>query len=500
MRSEASATSILAIGKWLLNGLSIVQGLLLVPLYVHYLGDDVYGYWLATGGIVTWLNFANMTSGSVLGQRAAMAYGAGDFKRLKAYYYHVLCITCMQLVVAVAIGYALREVLPHWLKVPSGYYELIADCFFLSVLALAVDQVASVASSLLVATKRTLVFTVINVGASLIGIITIFVLLKAGYGLWSIPIGAWVKGMLRVLVILSVNLFHLMSIDAVIEFNRSVFYDVARVAPLGMVTRFIQMGVKQADVLILGIVLGPQIVTMLVISRRAADIGEGFLHSLNGALVPMVSRVKGVALADDLSAVIRKVITLFSVACVFVFSLYAVGNEVFILTWMGDGFYLGEVFTGAYAVAIMALLLGNLLNSLIGASGELNKSAFQVIIAEVIRICVLLCGVGLLGVYVSPLCIFVSGIILVVLSVKRLGMLCPRCLSRRFLGWWLFGMCFALLAPTVSGFVELDASWLSLILQVSMGACALLSLMFLLFSSYIKEMLGYLKISRTGTL
>ena len=84
--SRKRATILQALGGYVNTGIIILQGLLLMPLYIRYLGADTYGLWLASGGILGMLGLINFGISSMLVQRIASAYGKNDLDQAGAYF------------------------------------------------------------------------------------------------------------------------------------------------------------------------------------------------------------------------------------------------------------------------------------------------------------------------------------------------------------------------------------------------------------------------------
>ena len=80
-------------GGWLSNLIHIIQGLLLIPLYLHYLGDRLYGFWLATGGVLAWISMLDLGASAVTLQRCAAAYGRKDLATVTSYFWHGVVVT-----------------------------------------------------------------------------------------------------------------------------------------------------------------------------------------------------------------------------------------------------------------------------------------------------------------------------------------------------------------------------------------------------------------------
>jgi hypothetical protein len=65
----------------------ICSGLLLVPLYLEHIPIDLYGAWLASGNVLTWLTVIDPGISTVVTQRVGKSFGAN---KLEAVFLHGL--------------------------------------------------------------------------------------------------------------------------------------------------------------------------------------------------------------------------------------------------------------------------------------------------------------------------------------------------------------------------------------------------------------------------
>ena len=84
---------VLAASSYALIGLNLIQGILFVPLYLHYIGSLLYGAWLATGSIISYLSLFDLGLNSVIMQKVAEADGANDLERRRSYMGSGLCVS-----------------------------------------------------------------------------------------------------------------------------------------------------------------------------------------------------------------------------------------------------------------------------------------------------------------------------------------------------------------------------------------------------------------------
>ena len=77
-RRAAKINLILGYGRYTVG---IFNQLVLVPLYLRFIGIAVYGSWLASGNVVALLSVLDIGFNLIVTQRLATAFGAGDDNR-----------------------------------------------------------------------------------------------------------------------------------------------------------------------------------------------------------------------------------------------------------------------------------------------------------------------------------------------------------------------------------------------------------------------------------
>ena len=90
--SRKIATLVQLIGGHINTALVVVQGLILIPMYVNYIGLHIYGLWLASGGVINMLGMINFGIGSMMIQRIASSYSLKDFEGISRYFANALIV------------------------------------------------------------------------------------------------------------------------------------------------------------------------------------------------------------------------------------------------------------------------------------------------------------------------------------------------------------------------------------------------------------------------
>jgi len=79
--SRRAATVANLVFQYVSIGLAIINGFVLVPLYLRYIDYKLFGAWLATGSIISWLGLVDAGMSDIVRQRTARVYGARDFEQ-----------------------------------------------------------------------------------------------------------------------------------------------------------------------------------------------------------------------------------------------------------------------------------------------------------------------------------------------------------------------------------------------------------------------------------
>ena len=115
LKFKGSSRSILAkkhiIYSFLLKGVSIIVGLIFVPLLLNYLDIERYGIWLTLTSIVGWFTFFDAGLGNGLRNNLTIAFAKGDNKLAKEYVSTTYAIITLVFVIVLLIFYSINPFL-----------------------------------------------------------------------------------------------------------------------------------------------------------------------------------------------------------------------------------------------------------------------------------------------------------------------------------------------------------------------------------------------------
>lgn len=336
----------------MLMGLSMAQGIALVPLYLSYLGADNYGSWLAVGSTVTLLKIGDLGLMSLASQRAAAYDGAGDFASLARF---LAIMLLFSLGVAALIGLAglgLASWLPRWI----GVQEVFLPEFTAAIKISALDTMLTV----LVGASGSLLFGLQKPGAHVLGMISGTLLSIAGtifflsHG-WGIPALA-AGSILLPLVALPVNLWGLIRVLrhriswAMLRLDAVLTRDFFRAALFLGPAKTAETLIPQADNIIMIKLLGALDVTTLVLTRKVADLFVQIIARFSASFLSGLAHLVG---SREEEKYRRTVFALFALAAysgALGFGGVLLFNRDFMTLWLGPTFFGGQLVTGLLCI------------------------------------------------------------------------------------------------------------------------------------------------------
>ncbi len=78
MVSRKKGSLVLALSSLTILAIALIEGVVLVPVYLNFIGTSLYGAWLATGTLVTYMGLLHFGVNAVIIQKISYAVGRND--------------------------------------------------------------------------------------------------------------------------------------------------------------------------------------------------------------------------------------------------------------------------------------------------------------------------------------------------------------------------------------------------------------------------------------
>ena len=168
------------IGSLVIKGLSIVVQLILVPLTLGYVSDELYGIWLTLSSIVVWLNFFDIGFTLGLKNRLAEAIAKEDYekgKRLVSTTYVLMAAIFIPLFCFGALAVPHID-WPYWLKVDAGYLPEIQSTLYILLGCFCLQMITNVLGAVVAAFQQVALSSLFPVIGNVASVAIIYVLTK----------------------------------------------------------------------------------------------------------------------------------------------------------------------------------------------------------------------------------------------------------------------------------------------------------------------------------
>jgi O-antigen/teichoic acid export membrane protein len=386
-----------------------VQGLLLVPLYLRYLGAGLFGAWLGSGDILGWLAVLDMGVGSYMLQRISQSHGRGDRAAMTAYLTTGLAAQAA-LVALLALGAVLvAPSLPVWMGIEGDDARTLTGSFIIAALALGTGIISHGFGAFAAGLQRPAVSQFAAVASTTIGIVLTIVLLLLGFGLWALAVSLMVRSAVQ----LGVNATY----AAVLYrrerlpppfLDRAVAREVAALSGPAFLSSLGSAAAGRSEAVLIAVFIRPEVATVYVLTRRAVEIVSMVLARLGGAVYPGFAHLLNSRERGRAAAIRSEVARLYSAGGALMVALYFALNHTFVALWVGEAQYGGLLLTVLLGASTLAAGYVALQLYLYAATGRIAQSAYLTFGEAMARVGLMAALLWWLGLPGLPLAILIT--------------------------------------------------------------------------------------------
>lgn len=425
--SRGRAVSLLAGGGWLATLIYTAQSILLVPMYLEFLGSRLYGLWLASGGVLVWLAMMDFGVSALTTQRCGAAYGRGDLAAAASYFRHGAAITLGLMVVLLALGLLASAWVPAMFRADPRYVEPLRQAFWIATLTAVVAVALEFVKGFAAAFQRVGALVVAGIVGDLLAIAVTVGGLLAGWGLIALALG----GLVRFLVPAVVGVPHALALCRATghrpRWSSGVFGDYRRSAPSLLSARSTGQVALGLPAVLIGRFIGPEATVAYSVSVRAVQVSEMLFNQALVASSGAISHLHGGADRRAFLHGLGRWALVVAALVVFPLAMCAGANSGFVTLWVGAEHYAGQSFTLLAVVAGLAATALRGLQHLSFNLGATDASARLWTTEHVARALLLVLLVPTAGVHGAPLATLLAALV-VAPAVAAL--------ARRSIGEW----------------------------------------------------------------
>jgi O-antigen/teichoic acid export membrane protein len=207
------------------------------------------------------------------------------------------------------------------------------------------------------------------------------------------------------------------------KFN--ILREFASISSAAFLSKLGSAGLGKSEAALIAIFIHPEMATMFVLTRRAADIVRMLIDRFGGAVFAGFSHLVGEDQRESAAKVYVEVLVIYTGVSVVLVGTYLAVNQTFMSVWVGSEQFGGEILTILIGFSVLIGGRFGLLSYLYGATGQIARSAYIVFFESIGRFAlmiVLLWWIGMPGLPLAAIVTtFVAGEISQKWMVHELG-------------------------------------------------------------------------------
>lgn len=166
--------------SFFIKGISILIGLILVPLTINYVSATQYGMWLTLSSIISWFSFFDVGLGNGLKNKLAESNALGDITKSRTYVSTTYAVLALISTTIFSVFFFANTYI-DWnkvLNVKSFDSDVLSTLALLVLLVFCVQFVSQIINVVLTAVHRTASVSFIAMIGQLLSLIAVFCLVK----------------------------------------------------------------------------------------------------------------------------------------------------------------------------------------------------------------------------------------------------------------------------------------------------------------------------------
>jgi O-antigen/teichoic acid export membrane protein len=382
-----------------------VQALVLAPLFLREIGAPLYGAWLATGELLVWLQAFDLGLPNLLIQRIGAAHARKDPATVGEYLTTGLLALALIALAAAAAVIAMAAWVPPFIGIVGPEASTLSGSLIVAGVATAVAIPTSAVLGFSRGIQQTGWMSAVLVISALAGFVVTLTLLLTGAGLWAAAFGIASRcGILVLGAAIFVGAHLRRGLSGHFRLRRAVWNEVLSLSPVTALGGLAYAGMNQSEAAIVAAFGTPQLAAAYTLTRRAADLARVLIDMLGAATYGSFAHLVASSERHRALSVFREITDLRLSLAIAAAGAYLSVNGSLVGAWVGSSMYLGIWMTLAFALQMLVVGQGYLLNYLYRATGAVGPGSWMLLGEALLRIplmIVLFLALGVVGLPVA---------------------------------------------------------------------------------------------------
>lgn len=354
----------------------IINGILLVPLYFHYMPVSVYGAWLASGNLMAMIGLLSGGFAGVITQKMAAAISQNNKQEFLELAGGNIILAVIGATLIFIAAMTLSSFVPNIVNVETKYAFDIKYAFQVSALSTSLALLVSLFGAFPQVWQETKQVGTINLVVNLLGIATTVIALIAGLGVISLPLGYVTRAVLNLLLqgrwIIKYWRQHEPQ-RPIYKLSKVPYIVKENVMPFTAQICNVLMGQSQS--LILASAINPALAAVFDLTGKIAGCLFNFVAMAKGSFFAMLSLTYGKGDMKESNRVSGTIIQYFSIIIAIIIVMSMCFTKPFMFFWVGLDKFGGDCLL---LIIVFSTAIGHyksLLNDFLFSGGQISRSA-----------------------------------------------------------------------------------------------------------------------------
>jgi len=407
--SRRKAISILSRLDIVSLALNVIIGILLVPYYFTFFTIEIYGFWIATSGLIVIFDLFDLGISTIYIQRIGKFFSEGSFQKVVNYLYTGLTLYFFIGVSILVSG----SIISSYLDVIFDLKEnskVITDCFRIALFTTFFKIINTALTNFGNTILEPLKYSLVSVFSLFFGIVIIICLLNFGFTIYSLALGYLFQSILALIFSIGISINKIINLNNGIRgmVKKDIFIDYLSNTKFLFLSRTAESIVKNIEPAIIAFILGGQITSIYVLSKKVADVIYQLLNIFTGAsLYSLVNIQTSKKIKQDDSRIIYLNQFVFYLT-VFSLSLYISGNSDFLTIWVGKEFEVSSYVTFSFALSCGMMIWLNFRTIYYFSKDKIQRISFILFFESILRIFLIYILIDKFEIIGGPIAIVIS--------------------------------------------------------------------------------------------
>jgi O-antigen/teichoic acid export membrane protein len=388
--------------------LNILFAILLVPYYLNFISIELYGFWLATSGVVVLLEVFDLGINTLFIDKISRFYSNKNHNQLINYLYSGILLFAIISILINILGLGISYYLDVFFKLDKFKF-IIVECFRLSIFTASIKIVNSVlvnfGSSVLKPSK----FSLIKIISTFLSLVVVVILLNNNFELYSLAFGYLFQQVLALLLNIVSSLYIVKKITGKYfgKIKISIIYDFIINSKYLFISKLSDAAVKSCEPIFIANSLGPKSSSIYILSKKAADIIYQIINVFTNSTFTSLISINEFSDSNARSKLFlfQNAIYFSSTICL---SFYILLNNEFLLIWVGPDFIISKSSIILFAFSSFLMILMHKVIQLEFSKNKIQRTSRLLILESIFRVLLLYILINTFGFNGGPISVIVS--------------------------------------------------------------------------------------------